>query len=136
MYFITTCVAARRPLLARPEVHDVLRVEWYGISERYDWLVGRYVIMPDHVHFFVTPRPEDVKPLGLVIGKWKEWTAKSLLSCIGGAAPFWQEEFFDHVLRSKESYAEKWEYVRDNPVRAGLVKRAEDWPYSGWVDFQ
>ena len=39
--------------------------------------------------------------------------------------------FFDHLLRSEESYAQKWDYVRENPVRAGLVKNVEDWPYAG-----
>ena len=62
---------------------------------------------------------------------------KQIPLLIGYDSPdFWQEEFFDHVLRSKESYAEKWDYVRDNPVRAGWAKRAEDWPYAGWVDFR
>jgi REP-associated tyrosine transposase len=43
----------------------------------------------------------------------------------------WQPGFFDHILRSGESYAEKWNYVRENPVRAGVVKNADDWPYQG-----
>ena len=41
--------------------------------------------------------------------------------------------FFDHVLRSDESYSEKWNYVRNNPVRAGLVQNADDWPYAGEI---
>ena len=48
-------------------------------------------------------------------------------------APHWQKGFFDHVLRSEESYEQKWRYVRENPVRAGLVYKAEDWPYAGDV---
>ncbi|MDQ3117014.1 MAG: hypothetical protein M3Q86_10470 [Verrucomicrobiota bacterium] len=46
----------------------------------------------------------------------------------------WQEEFFDHVLRSDESYAEKWEYVRENPTRAGLVEKSDDWPWQGEIE--
>jgi putative transposase len=45
--------------------------------------------------------------------------------------PLWQPGFFDHVLRNDESYSQKWEYVRENPVRAGLVARADEWPYQG-----
>jgi len=41
--------------------------------------------------------------------------------------------FFDHLLRNDESYAQKWEYVRENPVRAGLVHCSEDWPYQGEI---
>ena len=39
--------------------------------------------------------------------------------------------FFDHILRNDESYTEKWKYVRENPVHAGVVQRAHDWPYQG-----
>ena len=45
--------------------------------------------------------------------------------------PLWQPGFFDHVLRNDESYSQKWEYVRENPVRTGLVVRAAEWPYEG-----
>jgi hypothetical protein len=46
---------------------------------------------------------------------------------------FWQPGFNDHLLRNDESYTQKWEYVFQNPVRAGLVARAEDWPYAGEI---
>ena len=51
----------------------------------------------------------------------------------GTKSPIWQRGFFDHLLRSDESYAQKWNYVRENPVRAGLVRNADDWPYSGEI---
>jgi hypothetical protein len=38
------------------------------------------------------------------------------------------------MLRSSESYSEKWDYVVENPVRAGLVGRADDWPYAGEIE--
>ena len=47
----------------------------------------------------------------------------------------WQEGFFDHLMRSDESYSQKWNYVRQNPVRAGLVKSADDWPYQGEIAY-
>lgn len=105
-------------------------------DKRYGWSVERYVIMPDHVHFFAMPAPETNKSIELTVGKWKEWTAKRILKRLGMAAPLWQSAFFDHLLRSGESYREKWDYVRENPMRAGLVKDASQWPYGGWIDFQ
>jgi hypothetical protein len=45
----------------------------------------------------------------------------------------WQEGCFDHVLRSDESYGKKWQYVHENPVRAGLVASADEWPYQGEI---
>jgi putative transposase len=49
------------------------------------------------------------------------------------AHPVWQRGFFDHLLRSDESYEQKWNYVRENPIRAGLARIADDWPYAGEI---
>ncbi len=93
--------------------------------------VGRYVLMPDHLHFFVA-----IASGGPSLSKWmqilKITLAKSLRED-GQVGPFWQKGFFDHVLRSAESYGQKWDYVQQNPVRAGLVREAQDWPYQGEV---
>jgi REP element-mobilizing transposase RayT len=130
VYFITTCTLHRRPVLANDAAHAICTEVWENSRSLYGWHVGRYVVMPDHVHFFCAPE-QDAKPLAIFIGKWKEWTAKYLHRREGVAMPLWQDEFFDHLLRSSESYSEKWEYVRQNPVRAGLAARPEDWPYQG-----
>lgn len=132
--FITTCVAERRPLLTDERITEHLRREWHGAETRHGWRIGRYVIMPDHVHFFAAATDE-AGSLSVMMGRWKEWTAKSILRLVGQPAPPWQHRFFDHVLRSRASYAEKWTYVRQNPVRAGLVQRPEDWPHAGHIHF-
>ena len=86
--------------------------------------------MPDHAHLFVTGGLDfELDPW---IGKLKQALAKGD-ERFGGATRIWQEGCFDHVLRSDESYAEKWMYVRENPVRAGLVKSWEEWPYQGEI---
>jgi putative transposase len=69
-------------------------------------------------------------------GRWIGALKQALGKTIDGTKnsdPIWQRGFFDHLLRSEESYGQKWNYVRENPVRAGLVTRAEDWPYSGEI---
>ncbi|NIM05906.1 MAG: hypothetical protein GTN65_09895, partial [Armatimonadetes bacterium] len=86
----------------------------------------------DHVHFFAAPTSENAKDLSGFIGNWKNWTQRQI--CGSGFPSFeWQREFFDHLMRSSESYSEKWEYVRLNPVRAGLVQQAEDWFHQGEI---
>ena len=73
---------------------------------------------------------------GITLAGWiqslRAVIGKRLLS-LGIHKPHWQEGFFDHLLRSYESYAQKWEYVRMNPVRAQLSKTPEDWPYQGEI---
>lgn len=70
------------------------------------------------------------------IGKWKEWTAKALKREVGLERQIWQSGFFDHLLRSSESYSEKWNYVRNNPVWTGLVTNPDDWPYLGHIHYR
>jgi len=52
IYFVTTCAFKRRPILASNEVAEILADEWRDAHGRHGWAIGRYVIMPDHVHFF------------------------------------------------------------------------------------
>ncbi len=75
------------------------------------------------------------KSLSSFMRLWKEWTAKHILSALGRPAPLWQHRFFDHVLRTRESYGEKWTYVAQNPVRAGLSATPDAWPYAGHIHF-
>jgi len=118
----------------------VLIDEWKRARERHRWAIGRYVIMPDHVHFFCRPEHE-AKTLSRFVGAWKTWTSRKIQKgrpqpTAAATTPqaLWQREFFDHLLRSSESYSEKWNYVRENPVRSGLVTSADGWPYSGEID--
>lgn len=67
---------------------------------------------------------------------WKQLSARRILRMQDGAAPLWQPEFFEHLMRSDESRSEKWRYVRDNPVRAGLMFEAGEWPFEGWIDVE
>jgi len=70
--------------------------------------------------------------LGQWIGELKQALAKAA-NLSRAKRQIWEEGSFDHILRSDESYSQKWNYVRENPVRAGLVKSAEDWPYQGEI---
>jgi REP-associated tyrosine transposase len=133
LYFVTTCALRRGKILAERRIAELLVEEWQAARERHGWAVGRYVIMPDHVHFFCAAQL-DAKKLQTFIQKWKEWSSKRASRELEVHGGLWQEEFFDHVLRSSESYDKKWEYVRQNPIRAGLVSAAEDWPWQGEIE--
>lgn len=135
LYFVTTCTHGRRSILASDTASNILVEEWKGCTRRHNWSIGSYVIMPDHVHFFCRAICDQVA-LPQLLQAWKQWTSKKLVRQLGVAAPVWEEGFFDHVLRSAESYSEKWNYVFYNPVRAGLVNRPEEWKYYGHVHFE
>jgi REP element-mobilizing transposase RayT len=115
-------VANRRKVLATAEMQEQLLQAWQAANR---WIVGRYVIMPDHVHLFCTPGTNPPTPLAQWITYWKRLVA------FRHGQTFWQKNYWDTQLRHHESYAQKWEYVRTNPVRAGLCGTPDDWPLQG-----
>jgi REP element-mobilizing transposase RayT len=123
--FVTTCTAKRRAILASPSAHRAILAAWAMAST---WLVGRYVIMPDHIHLFCAPNALDAPLLERWMRFWKSLATRTM-GKTGGAV--WQLHPWDRQLRSGESYGDKWEYVRNNPVRHGYVTSADDWPYQG-----
>jgi putative transposase len=129
LYFVTFCTEGRRHLLANEKAHAAF-VNFSKQAQLRYIAVGKYVMMPDHIHLFVVG--SDDFELGKWIGTLKRVLAKSVVAH-ESAAKFWQRGFFDHVVRSSESYSEKWNYVRENPVRAGFVSSAEKWPFAGEI---
>lgn len=128
IYFVTCCTAERCKCLDQPTAHEAIRRAWERLA---DWQVGRYVAMPDHLHFFVAPGNRE-GDLSKYLQAFRALVTRQLRP-LGYPYPLWQREFFDHLLRSNESYEEKWHYVRENPVRKRLVDKAENWPYAGEI---
>jgi REP element-mobilizing transposase RayT len=120
-FFITlNCQRRGENQLARPMIWAAI-LETIGFREhRGDWKWRLILAMPDHLHGIVV-FPQRFF-LQKAIADWKRWFASQY-------AIDWQDGFFDHRLRSLESATEKANYIRLNPVRAGLVERASDWPY-------
>ena len=126
LQYVTLCVVNRRPLLARPDIVALLQDCWRKANH---WLVGRYVIMPDHLHLFCAPTKLPITPLKQWVRFWRAEATRHWPR--PHEKPIWQRDFFDRQLRHGESYHQKWLYLWENPIKDGLVKRAEDWPYQG-----
>jgi putative transposase len=139
--FLTVCTEKRGSWLAQASVQRTLHDIWQTTATA--WLVSDYLLMPDHLHLFCAPN--DLKfTIERWIGFWKDQLAKNLKkqggagAGVAAATPYqaewkFQTGGFHHRLRDGENYAQKWQYVRENPVRAGLVARPDDWPYFGRV---
>jgi REP element-mobilizing transposase RayT len=92
--------------------------------------------MPDHVHILFTALRDNegwTFALPEILRAIKGTSARSINKLWGRNGPVWQDESFDHVLRGAESLRETVEYIRQNPVRKGLVKKAEDYKWL-WVE--
>ena len=126
LFFVTFNARKHRPMLATPAVHDRFVEFACGAAAR-NIAVGRYVIMPCHIHLFVQGGVD------FILSNWVRLLKRNLSHAIEAPSPHWQEGFFDHLIRQDESYAQKWNYVRENPVRGQLVESANEWPYQGEI---
>lgn len=121
VYFVTFCVERRLQVLANPEAFAALE---HAVEKLHKWRIIAGLLMPDHVHLLAAPFDRET-PVGNLSGAVKRWMRQEL-----GATWEWQPGSFDRLLRSSESLSDKWAYIEQNPVRAGLVTRPEDWPCS------
>jgi len=80
--------------------------------------------MPDHLHVIAAPTRDREARVGNFSGALKRWIREDL-----SASWKWQSGCFDRLFRSDESLHEKWRYLQENPVRAGLVSNSGDLAY-------
>jgi putative transposase len=139
LYFVTANTQNRKPILANDEVHQSFRRFCENGLMR-GVFVGKYVLMPDHLHLFVAFSGEFeskiIKRGPSPLSEWVKSLKNSISKTLRGRkvrTPHWQKGFFDHVMRSEESYSQKWLYVAENPVRASLAVQPDAWPYQGEI---
>jgi REP element-mobilizing transposase RayT len=96
------------------------------------------VVMPDHVHLLFTPLRDDETrsyELAKIVQAIKSVSARRINQHTGHLGPIWQEEYFDHVIRSYESLRGRIEYIRMNPVRKGLAVTPRDYRWL-WLGYE
>ena len=130
LYFVTFNTWHRCSILANDRIHQTF-CDYVEKNRCRGFSVGRYVIMPDHIHLFVRVGME--QKLTQYIRLMKQVLSKPIRASLVQER-VWQPGFFDHVMRSSESYSGKWDYVRMNPVRAGLVDNTDDWKFQGELE--
>ena len=125
-YFITLCVEDHRSVLDNPVAVQAIQT-FCRANE--NWRTIAAVAMPDHFHALVCPTKDRE-------GKITQFSEglKRFVRSQTQARWKWQEGVFDRLLRQDEFAESKWFYIRENPVRAGLVERWEDWPFL--IDYQ
>jgi putative transposase len=125
LVLLTVTTEKRDPWLAKETAHRLLHQTW---SEATEWLVGDYLLMPDHLHCFCAPHD-----LRFTIEMWISYWKREFALKHKRTEWKFQSRGWHHRLRDGESYSEKWLYIQENPVRKGLCQRIEDWPFKGRV---
>jgi len=132
-YFVTICTHRREPLLASisPTEYTLTQVGqfvarcWLALPRHFPHaMLDAWVLMPDHIHLLARPLQSRDQNIANLAAALKRWTRQGF-----PGQWEWQPGSFDHLLREDENAQEKWMYVWMNPVRAGLVREADQWPF-------
>jgi putative transposase len=125
-FFITLCCQRRGTnQLCLPQVSQILLTDGLFYHDHQRWISHLLLLMPDHLHLIAGfPRQEN---MSTAVRDWKRLTARR-------AGIEWQRNYFDHRVRPDEGLQQKTDYIRNNPVRAGLVQQPDDWPH--FVDYR
>ena len=124
-----------------PEVARSIMESIRGYEERDVWKIHEYVIMPTHAHLYfeflegaATYTDHEGKTLDNFMDCFKRLSgrrANSILSRNG--EKFWQREWFDRWTRTQAEAEKVIRYIQNNPIKAGLVTRCQDWPFGSWA---
>jgi len=131
IYFVTIVVLGRRPLFYKDALATATVDCLLSLREKLRFNLYCYCLMPDHVHALFGAG-ESGKSLGEICGAFKSLSTRVYWRWHKGR--LWQRQFFDHIVRNEKDFVETMEYIKQNPVRRGLVSSASEWPYTGSVN--
>jgi REP element-mobilizing transposase RayT len=119
-------------VLREPEIAAMVQESFLAFdAQRY--LLLAWVVMPNHVH--VLFQPIGNWTVAKIVGSWKKFTARRICAYWRGigsesGGPVWHAEYWDRYIRDPRHYARAMQYIHLNPVKAGLIAKAEDWRWS------
>jgi REP element-mobilizing transposase RayT len=131
-FLLTACTRDRRPRFADPELARAACVVIEAASIELDQRLWAYCVMPDHVHLLVS-RVDPRVSMRLIKGRLEAHGRRR------GVGSLWQRSFHDRGVRSGVPLDVPARYTLENPVRAGLCRRASQYPHSGslaWPDWR
>jgi|SRR3990170_4976975 len=126
-YHVVTTTRDRVPLFSDAADARILLKALQFVRRERAYLLA-YVIMPDHLHVVIAPRPPYT--VSQIMQTVKGYTSRAINAKNGDRGPLWQRSFYDRMIRDEEQLGVTTRYIHGNPVTAGLVQEAEHYPFS------
>jgi putative transposase len=127
-YFVTLCADHRRPVFTSPAVVAMAKRRLSDSATRFGFSTVAYCFMPDHAHMLLAAVRDDA-PFQMLIRHFKQCSSFDYRRLYG--EPLWQPGCHERVLRGEEDTLAVARYILENPVRAGLTRTFQDYPFSG-----
>jgi len=130
-YFVTIVAEKRRKIFLDQRVAKSTLDCLLHLRQEMGFKLYVYCLMPDHFHALLGIG-QSTKSLGQICGAFKSLSTRAFWQWYEGK--LWQRQFFDHITRNEQDFLESFNYIKLNPVRKGLVKTPDQWPYTGSID--
>jgi REP element-mobilizing transposase RayT len=131
-YFVTIIAKDRKPVFKNPEFACEVIEILLDLRTKLNFNLYAYCLMPDHFHTIIGGG-DSSKSLSEICGSFKSITNRAYWKY--GRGKLWQRQFYDHIIRNEEDFFETIHYIKQNPVRKGLVEKWEDWEFTDRIDF-
>ncbi len=131
-YFVTICARRGTAPFSDPRLAKAIMDSLDWLREMRGVVIYACCLMPDHVHLLLR-LTDDRRGLGTILGAFKSFTTRASWK-LGFKGTLWQERFYDHIVRRSEDGHSIAEYIRQNPVRKGLVTDPDAYPWSWFPD--
>ena len=125
-YHVVTATRGRRPILRSPRNAALVAGSVQFIRERA--LVLAFVIMPDHLHLLLAPRPNESLPK--IMQSLKGYSARAINECRPSASAVWQQSYYERVIRNEQQLRDTIQYIHRNPVEARLSVSESEYEFS------
>ena len=132
IYLVAIDTFRRAQVLCDDHLHRRLAETFRESADQHGWLVGKYLVMPDRITFFCAPASPE-SDLSRFVTHWKSLTTRKSWE-LGHKGALWEPEFSHRALRDDETYDEKWEELRNQPVAANLCESPDEWKYQGELE--
>jgi len=127
-YFITICAHMQQNLFQHAEVAELMVATFLKYRDAEEFELHEYVVMPNHIHSLLSL--DGQQQLGRVVQLIKGGFSHSLRNKGIVFRELWQQRYYARRVRDANEFTAFSHYIRQNPVRKGLVDIAEDYPYS------
>jgi putative transposase len=124
--WVTICSKDRYDWMAQESVFELFQET--ALQPEHAWLVGEFLLMPDHMHFFAAMLDPEI-----AFERWVAYFKHQFTKKHRKEKWCFQRKSFHHRMRSHDQYCNKLDYMRQNPCRRKLIERAEDWPWKGKI---
>ena len=136
IWFVTTTVSGFRPVFANPTLAQAAVQEMDRYAVKHGIYLYEYVVMPSHIHMLIATAAGG----GTISSFMRDLKRSIAYGCRGiwnGESGLWMDRFDDLLITEEETLRVKIEYIRNNPVKAGLSDKPEDYLYSSaWARMQ